>query len=232
MAFKLNSAGLTVGSVAPAGVSRRIQWLSVTWAGFIVAGMVGLLNYSSAPGAVSTPPRSWPKVSGLSLHPSRLTMIMFLHPRCPCSTASVNELARLSARAKDRMEIVAVFVIPPGCPPDWHQSNLWDTAKRIPGVHCLSDHDARICSQFHVTTSGHCLVYNPKLKLIFSGGITAGRGHEGDSLGQTMIAEKALKIAEDGLSECATFGCPLINNQPNSKSIRLNGEAGSSLRRP
>lgn len=213
VAFNMTSDRNASGGGTPISFPRRIQLLSAVWISCILAGMVSVLNYSSAPGAAAKPPRSWPTTAKLSPHPSRPTLIMFVHPHCPCSMASINELSRLAARTRDRLEIIAIFVIPPGCPPNWHHSALWDSARSIPGVRAVADEDARICSQFHVTTSGHCLVYNPQNSLIFSGGITAGRGHEGDSTGQTMISDCVREFKEEGLSECATFGCQLTTDQ-------------------
>ena len=167
--------------------SLSVKLLTAGWICGVVAGMATLTNYSSAPGAAVVAPAHWPTMTELPHDATRPTLVMFVHPRCPCSNASINELARVAARCRDRMDLTVLFVKPPGSPSDWHQSALWTNAMSIPGVHAVADHDGRLASQFGVTTSGHCLVYGAQGTLLYSGGITAGRGHEGDSVGQTIV---------------------------------------------
>jgi hypothetical protein len=58
------------------------------------------------------------------------------------------------------------------------------------------------------TTSGHVLVYGPDESLLLSGGITAARAHEGDSIGQNAIfAAVHGRPAAD--RESAVYGCGL-----------------------
>jgi len=138
---------------------------------------------------------------------------MFVHPKCPCSRASINELARLTARCRDRMELTALFVVPPGCPPDWHKTSLWENAIAIPGLQVIADQGGRLATEFGITTSGHCLVYDAEDKLMFSGGITTGRGHEGDSPGRAIVTGIVMHSIVEGSHECATYGCPLTVNE-------------------
>ena len=192
---------------------RSLQLISVVtaiWICSVVAGTMLLARYSSSPGSAAGPPRSWPVIPGLPRQSSRPSLVMFVHPMCPCSRASINELARLTARCRDRMDLTALFVVPPGCPPDWYKSALWENANAIPGLRVIDDQGGRLASAFGVTTSGHCLVYDAEENLIFSGGITPGRGHEGDSLGQAIVTEIAVHSAVSGSHECATYGCPLM----------------------
>ena len=184
--------------------------VAAIWICSVIAGIVLLAKYGSAPGAAAGPPRSWPATPGLPCQSSRPSLVMFVHPKCPCSRASINELARLTARCRDRMDLTALFVVPPGCPPDWHKSALWENANAIPGLRVVVDQGGRLAAAFGITTSGHCLVYDAGENLIFSGGITTGRGHEGDSPGQAIVTGIALHSAVNGSPECATYGCPLM----------------------
>ncbi len=192
---------------------RAIDIAAAIWIFGVVAGIVLLARYSSAPGPAAEPPRSWPAIPGLPRQTSRPLLLMFVHPKCPCSSASINELARLTARCRDRMDLIALFVVPPGCPPEWHKSALWENANAIPGLRVIDDQGGMLASAFGVTTSGHCLVYDAKSNLIFSGGITSGRGHEGDSPGQAIVTGIALHSNAEVSHECATYGCPLTVNE-------------------
>ena len=196
---------------------QAIDVVTAIWFCSVVAGIVLLARYNSAPGSAAGPPRSWPAIPELPRQSSRPLLVMFVHPQCPCSRASINELARLAARCRDRMDLTALFVVPPGCPPEWHKTTLWENANAIPGLRVITDQDGRLASEFGVTTSGHCLVYDNEEKLIFSGGITTGRGHEGDCLGRAIVIGIARQSTiNDGPRECATYGCPLTADQVQS----------------
>ena len=198
-------AGETMRQPCP----QAVKLATAIWIGCAVAGLMGLTNYSSAPGIAAVQPRSTSTIAELPRRSSQPALMMFVHPHCPCSSASINELARVAAKSRDRIDLTVLFVVPPDCPPDWHHSALWVSANSIPGLRVVADHEGKLASQFGVMTSGHCLVYDAQDKLAFSGGITAGRGHEGDSPGQAIIAEIVSRKTDARFRQCSTFGCPL-----------------------
>ena len=208
--FTMNSSGKSFNRLRSFTWHQAMYVVAAIWMCSVIAGIVLLAKYGSAPGAAAGPPRSWPATPGLPCQSSRPSLVMFVHPKCPCSRASINELARLTARCRDRMDLTALFVVPPGCPPDSHKSALWENANAIPGLRVVVDQGGRLAAAFGITTSGHCLVYDAGENLIFSGGITTGRGHEGDSPGQAIVTGIALHSAVNGSHECATYGCPLM----------------------
>jgi hypothetical protein len=61
------------------------------------AGMAALWLYSITAGKEGAPPGRWPESSSLQRTPGASTLVMFVHPRCPCSHASISELAVLLA---------------------------------------------------------------------------------------------------------------------------------------
>src|SRR4051812_12480766 len=86
--------------------------LGVAWLGGAVVGGGTLLNYSNTagPGAGAA---AWPRGSALARESERFTLVMFLHPQCPCSRASVGELERLLASlGTERVRTTVVFVGP------------------------------------------------------------------------------------------------------------------------
>ncbi|MBS0205697.1 MAG: RedB protein [Planctomycetes bacterium] len=198
-------------------------WPLVTalWVCGVVLGTAQLIDFSSAPGRKQSTPQSWPVTTEITRSTSRATLVMFVHPRCACSLASLHELARLAAVSHDRIDFKVLFVEPPGAGPDWHRSALWDQAQTIPRLSVGTDRGGVLATRFGVTTSGHCFVYDVAGDLVFSGGITAGRGHEGDSPGQSMIRSLTGQPATDRLNECATFGCPLFADQSQSETPTL-----------
>src|SRR5207302_1046515 len=75
-----------------------IAALGTLWLLSAGAGLAGLLNYANSPGAAATPPSHWPEDSRIERSPSRPTLVTFVHPHCPCSRASLEELDRVMAR--------------------------------------------------------------------------------------------------------------------------------------
>jgi hypothetical protein len=90
----------------------------------------------------------------------------------------------------------------------WERSELWSLADSIPGMTVLSDPDGQKSRAFGSETSGHVLLYDPAGELVFSGGVTAARAHEGDNRGRDAIRNFT---NEGSILEKQTpvFGCAL-----------------------
>jgi hypothetical protein len=169
-----------------------------------------MLRYELTPAATVAAPRAWPSESKLRLDPARPTMVVFVHPQCPCSRASLNELLRLADEYRGRFLLQIVFVEPHGWNDQWTRSRLWKLAEQIPDATVCTDESATEADRFDATTSGEALVYGSDGSLLFHGGLTASRGHEGGSPGRAAIAS----ILEDRGAQQATspvFGCALTN---------------------
>ncbi len=138
-----------------------------------------------------------------------MTLVMIAHPRCPCTRATLGELARLMAKAQGRLKTYVLFIRPEGSPVDWEKTDLWAEASAIPGVTVLVDDQGAEAERFQAATSGQNLLYSPEGKLLFSGGITFSRGHEGDNAGSGTILS-ILNGNEAPQSETPVFGCPLF----------------------
>jgi len=197
------------------------------WLALVIVGIDILRNYSLTPGTAGTPDTLWPSAS-LIRRPSRsFTLVMAIHPHCPCSRASIGELAILMAHSGGRLAAFVVFVQPPGFDENWTKSDLWSSAGSIPGVTRIIDHGVE-AERFGAATSGQTMVYDPRGRLLFSGGVTAARGHFGDNAGVSAIA-RLLDTAEAGVSArvvyrnhtavyastTPVYGCPLF--EPSTK---------------
>src|SRR3712207_4573180 len=112
---------------------------------------------------------------------------MLAHPHCPCTRASINELARLMTQARGRVTAYVLFVKPEGFSDSWVQSDLWASAAAIPGVTPVLDDGGVEAARFRAATSGQTALYDAAGSLIFRGGITSARGHEGDNAGREAI---------------------------------------------
>jgi hypothetical protein len=122
----------------------------------------------------------------------------------------VGELALLMARCQDRLTAKVIIFRPKDFPDDWEKTDLWHSAAAIPGVSVFQDEDGQEARRFHATTSGQTLLYDAEGHLLFSGGITASRGHSGDNAGRSAIVS-ILTAGAAEKSETFTFGCSLFN---------------------
>lgn len=182
--------------------------LGAMWAGVVVTGNVVLFVHSATPGVAVDELRRWPEASTLALARDKPTLVVFAHPKCACTRASLSELARLTARLGPRVATYVVFVRPDGVGDAWMHTDLFERARSIDGVVAIADEEHGEAERFAARTSGTTMLFGPDGSLLFSGGLTAARGHEGASVGQ----ERIIALVESGSSErrdAAVFGCPL-----------------------
>lgn len=183
--------------------------LTVLWVGLLLGGMSLLWKYQTTPGEGSHSPVFWPENHEMTLNTIRPTLIMFAHPRCPCTRASLSELAQIMAHGSERVDARVNFFKPADFPAGWEKTDLWETAAAIPGVTVSSDIDGIAARQFGATTSGYVVLYNTRGEREFQGGITGSRGHTGENTGRATV----LSILAQGNADnhqTLTFGCPLL----------------------
>ena len=183
--------------------------VGVFWGSLLVVGFLLLAQEEFTPVKASLPVTLFPRSSAVRLVSNKLTLVLFAHPHCPCTRASLHELDRLLAETQNRVSVTVVFTIPDGVPVDWEQGDLWNSATRMPGLRVIRDQGGGEARQFEVEGSGHVLLYDPSGKLLFSGGITASRGHEGDNVGRSAIVSFVLN-GHAPVSHTAVFGCSLL----------------------
>jgi hypothetical protein len=190
---------------------RTLVLLGSLWLTVVGAGLFIMLNYETAPGVPGTSPVKWPADSQLAHSQERATLVMFGHPHCPCTRASIGELALLMARCQGKLEAKVIFVKAAGLPQDWEKSDIWRSAEAIPGVTVLCDNDGVEARRFRARTSGQTILYNAEGEMLFSGGITASRGHSGDNVGRSAI----VSLLNGGVAQRSTtfvFGCSLFES--------------------
>jgi hypothetical protein len=190
----------------------RTRWvvaaLIVSWLLLVGFGMRSLLAHEFGAGKGANAPEHWPGSANITPDRKRPTLVMVAHPRCPCTRASVAELARLMARLGDRVNAHILFVKPAGTPADFAQSDTWSSASRIPSLTLHVDERGRDAARFGARTSGQVLLYGTDGSLEFSGGITATRGHQGASVGFDRIVSIATGHWTARFTS-AVFGCAL-----------------------
>lgn len=188
-----------------------ISLAAAAWVVGVVAGAGALWRHQSTPGPVAAPPASWPdEVDGLSAPTGAPALLLFAHPRCPCTRASIEETARILAGAGGGVDVRFVFRVPERADASWTDGDSWRRASAIPGAATISDPGGVLHAVFGVTTSGHALLYDAGGSLLFSGGVTGSRGHEGANPGRSAIAA-LLRGEAPAVRETPVYGCPLAD---------------------
>lgn len=114
------------------------------------------------------------------------------------------------ARSEGMVNAVVVFIKPAAFPDAWEQTDLWESAARIPGVNVMRDDEGIEARRFGSQTSGQTMLYAADGQLLFSGGITEGRGHSGENDGRNAIVS-LLSTGSSGKTATSVYGCPLFN---------------------
>lgn len=188
---------------------RKIIPLAIAgWLIAATAGMGALWAYENGPGDAAVAPRRWPVESALSMPGSHARLVVVAHPKCPCTRATLRELERLMAENDGRLETDILFTMPRGAQASDFQTDLYERASRIPNVRVHRDESGAETRLFGAATSGQTLLYDRHGTLLFAGGITPGRGHEGDNAGRSAIY-RHLRDDGDAATTASVFGCGL-----------------------
>lgn len=175
------------------------------WLALIVIGWQFLLNYEKTPANCKQPCLTWPSESKMKRSQTAKTLVMFAHPQCPCTMASLRELARLST--EQTIKTYVCFMIPKDADKSWLDSRNQTQAKSMPGIKVWQDTASTEASLFQASTSGESMLFDENGKLIFRGGITGSRGHEGDNEGLEQL--RKIINSKTGRGNYVVYGCPL-----------------------
>ena len=182
------------------------------WIAALVGGISATARWEGQPGDSFEAPSTWPSDASVSLTPGSWTLILFAHPRCPCTRASLHELERLVSRSDTPLSAHVLFCVPDGAPLGWEDSGLWSLAQAIPGLRVSEDAGGLEARRFGARTSGDVLLYDPDRKLRFHGGITLLRGHQGTSPGFTDVLA-LLRGSPESRCTSPVFGCGLFDEE-------------------
>ncbi len=186
-------------------------WVTLLWFCAMLTGMGLLWRYAQTPGLAALVRASWPAGATIDRAETGDTLVMFCHPRCPCTRASLTELERIVAKSEGGITPWIVFYKPGGADSSWQETDLWRSASAIPGAHLMVDESGAEARLFGATTSGQTFLYDRAGRLLFDGGITSARGHEGDNAGESAIVQ----LANEGEALCHTtpvYGCPIVES--------------------
>jgi len=196
-----------------------IALCTVFWIVAIGYGLHAMMVYKGRPGPAGQTPESWPQNTAITLPAGKTQLIMFAHPECPCTKASLGELELLAADGRGKFEATVCFYVPDSKAETWADTANVHSARSIPGVQVIFDKNGKLADQFGAETSGQTVLYSPEGRLLFSGGLTGSRGHLGDNAGFASVLKL---INEPNASPVRTkvFGCELFDRCTNSQTIQ------------
>ena len=195
--------------------SRR-NWITsgviLAWIILTFSGLALFWKYENGAGLAAAAPEIWPQKSQIPRSSGLPTLIVVVHPHCPCTRASLHELAGLMSRYSGQVAAYVVFVRPLGVEPGWEETENWQNAAKITGVTLIRDDLGFEAKLLDAHVSGQTVLYGENGDLLFSGGITTGRGEEGISVGESAIGE-ILDGRTPSVAMTNVYGCPLIGDE-------------------
>ncbi len=185
----------------------------LAWTGLVIAGFGSLLSYEATPGSSDKLAIvAWPSSSALNKANGEPTIVVFAHPDCPCTRASLDGLADLMARKnKYSARLIVDIVEPRGLKVDLQKSSIAQSARRIKGAEIVVDPDGAEARRFGAETSGHTVVFSGKGQFLFSGGLTTFRGHYGPSAGLDAVSD-ILDTGQSTILSAPVYGCSLLGS--------------------
>ena len=181
-------------------------------AAFTVVGFQRMLRFSGTAGEQMLAPRRWPASTHILRSSARSTLVLFAHPFCSCSKATLGELARvLDQQDRATRPDVRILFFRPASDSDWKRGDLWSQAAAIKGATVAWDPGGQEANRFAARTSGFIALYNRQGIAQFQGGITGARGHMGDNYGTQQLA-RVLRFGRPEMKRPLVFGCSLLGS--------------------
>lgn len=145
--------------------------------------------------------------SAANLAQEELTILISVHPDCPCTAASLEQIDRFMVKHSERAKLFALVQSSENRAPK--DGNYWQQITRLPNATPIFDQGGTLAAELGIIASGATAAYDASGTLRFQGGLTASRGHAGSSKG--LDALEALASATERLELCSTpaFGCPI-----------------------
>src|SRR5258706_14091937 len=72
----------------------------IPWIIAVGVGMWSLMAFDTTPGGLGTTSATWHSGTDIAFQVGKTNLIMFAHPNCPCTRASLAELGEIMVRSK------------------------------------------------------------------------------------------------------------------------------------
>ncbi len=203
-------------SIAIQKIVRLI--LVIAWLAAIAGGARVLLVYENTAAQAAQAPERWPSHTPLLRRDNRFTLVLLAHPDCPCTRASLAELEIAMSQLEGRLAAFVIFTKTGASAEQIAESGLWRKAASIPGVSVFYDAGGRETDRFGGQASGQTMLYNREGALVFSGGITRTRGHQGENEGVDTLVRLVTGGEGDKVLHTSVYGCDL--HDPSAQALK------------
>jgi hypothetical protein len=178
-----------------------------------LAGMAALAAFNGTAGVETAGPAHWPAGTAIERSHTAPTVLLFAHPLCTCTGATLEELGKVLAGRRFGVPAPAIRILFSRTDPAWTPGDLWRRAAKIAAVSPVWDEDGKEARIFGVRTSGLVLLYDKRGTLLFEGGITASRGHAGNNYGEERLAAALDSGRRASGLPSRVFGCALFDSR-------------------
>jgi hypothetical protein len=201
-----------VRRAVPRARTVAIAGVVTLWSVLLFGGLALFSIDQSRQGTRGTIPARWPGASRIHRAAGQPTLLVFLHPNCPCSIATVHSLQRSLRALRPEARPKTVFVVRPAVRDDWRARQLLATAAETPNGSFFQDDGEKEIARFGADVSGHLLLYGPAGALLFDGGVTPERGQEAESMASDRFQQVLTGMPRSPV-RTAVFGCGLQSHR-------------------
>ena len=212
----LKTISKSICTIFPKNIGLNLSIL--LWILLIILSLGLLINYETKPALLTDAVKYWPSLTQFIQKNNTYKLVMVVHPYCSCSRASLRELSLIMARIHEApVSTYLLFYRSKASAVAWTKSRLWEKALQLENVQLIDDADGKLSKLFNASISGQTLLYEPSGRLVFNGGITPSRGHEGDNSGINAI----VAIITKGITKTHktfVYGCPIFIHNSRGKN--------------
>lgn len=198
-------------------LASRARIASVVCGSIVLIGGFTLFSsfVTASPELELNPPSRWPANSQIARQTGCPTLLIFLHPKCSCNRANLDELAEVLSRLQSDVDVHAVFYCPNEQPQEWAHTDLWDQVRNL-GLGAMQvDKGGLEAERFGARSSGHCFLFGTQSERLFGGGLAKGEGNSASKRGIDAV-ENLLRGEAVEQSDFPVVGCSL--SKPSSIS--------------
>lgn len=182
--------------------------VAFTWIGISLFGWCTLFRHTFRPSITAEIAARSLCAQGLAQPSEAFQIVIFAHPFCPCTQATLDKLDESLTRFPAKTSIRVIFVIEGLERSSVEESSSIAFARRLPKVEVQFDDTGEAVLHWGARVSGEVFAFNRSGHCVFHGGLTSGRGHKGDSLGQKELERRAAGGCDEQYAG-PVFGCAL-----------------------
>ena len=191
------------------------RMLTIAWGVTVLSGMIAVTRHAGRVDVTRTLTANSSVADTSMLQPH--SVYLFINPACPCSRSSQINFERLRVSNRDwnfylvvvQRENYRASEIPGSLP--FFDATTEATVVNDPG---------EISESLAAHTSGQVIVVDDQMQILFNGGITPARGHQGDCRGMLLV-QQILRGESRSVEKSPVFGCALkVNRQESLPKVK------------